>query len=249
MKYVFLSLFLVLSLTLMAQQKFIEVNVTDTMLVSADLFVYQINIIQDEDAKFSEVRFKDAASYAKETMLTDKKIQKLYDSVINALTTAGYVFSSPDISEKFLIQPNPEFKSRTAYVIVSTIDSLNTLYRRLQTIKNLTGNVVVRRAKNEEMYRKQLLQKLLDKATAKAKNLADMSGLSIGSIQSIIENETDKPDAKGGWSAYPPLSYLSSAIPGWHTTINPQKYLLDTSPASHASYTISDAITVRFSIQ
>ena len=87
----------------MAQQKFIEVTVSDTVLAKADLFVYKLMLTSDEDFAEFERPFKNQPSMEDIRQERQMKGQHSFDSLKSALTAEGFMLVKPSLQESFNI--------------------------------------------------------------------------------------------------------------------------------------------------
>jgi hypothetical protein len=215
-----------------AQQKFIEVTVSDTVLTKADLFVYKIVLTSFEDLD----------------QRTQMKTQRTFDSLKSVLSAEGFVLISPSLAESYNIS-RPEMSFLWTHILTHSIDSLGILYRQLRSQKGLTGLLELAVAQQDSAYQAKLYKKILDKAREKAETIAAQSNQHVQGVLAVTENKGEK-DGTGGWTSYPPLSDIAtSVIPGWHTTIlSPAKGII-ADPSLAGWYPLAGTFTVRFGVE
>lgn len=230
----------------MAQQKFIEVTVSDTVLVKADLFVYKIALAPDRE--YSEVDTTPRSPQLLEAMIQQRlqNSRRSFDSLRSALSAGGFVLYKSSLEDSFnIIQSDVYYFSMR--IMTHSADSLAMLYRRLRDVKGLAGYLELAVAAHDSSYQKKLFKKILGMARIKAETIAAYSDQRVRGVLAVTENKADGGET-GGWTSYPPLSALTeSVIPGWHTTIRPANII----PASSAMgwYPLAGTLTVRFGIE
>ena len=230
-----------------AQQKFIEVNVDDTAMVEPDIFVYRVTVTPDEDLQRDELRYTNLAAYQKKLKAYQAMQKQTFDSLKNSFIKSGFSIFPPTASETYMVVNN-EYKVFSLDIFTTTIDSVELIYNRIAKSKIVIGTLEKAVAKDELRYYKNLYEKLIAKATAKAKMIAASANVTLGAIYSVTEIKPD--EEKGGWTAYPPLSTLSnSIIPGWHTTIKGKAGFIFSNKTIETNYLISNSLTIRFTVE
>lgn len=174
-----------------AQQKFIEVNVTDTVLAQADLFVYKIALLQNDEVEYSELRNKDGIACSKAMVQKEKMLKRIYDSVLHVLKNDKFSFIAQTVPDTFNITQR-DYNVYSASILLHSFDSLSLLYNRIKNVKYLVGSVELARASDETAYRKLLYEKLLNEATMKAKDIVAYTNQKITGVQSVIKNTKEK---------------------------------------------------------
>lgn len=229
-----------------SQQKFIEVQVEDTAIIEPDFFIYRITVGLNEDLREDELQYKNRQAYLKKIQQNQVSQKKTFDSLNTLFKRAGFTILPPSVADLYM-QADKEYKINSMDIIVTTVDSVQLLYNSIRSNKSLIGSIETATAKNEIPYYKNLYKKLIEKANAKATMIALLANLKLGAIFSVIENKPE--DAKGGWTAYPPLSALSNnIIPGWHTTIKGKGAYIFSGKPIETGYIISNSLTVKFSV-
>jgi hypothetical protein len=249
MKFNLLLLTTLLAGHSIAQQKFIEVTVSDTVMAKANLFVYQIVITPEDDvSEFASAR-KTHISTEEITQQRMLKATQRLDSIKSVFISQGFL-SYRTLGDSFTISRH-DIPLFTARFITHTIDSLAIMYRQIKGLKNVMGILELAASTQDSTYQNRLFSKVLAKGRAKAEKIAAFSDQHIRGISSVTENKADET-GPGGWTSYPPLSALSdystSVIPGWHTTIYPRDNIV-ADPASITSYPMTASFTIRFSVE
>lgn len=234
-----------------AQQKFIEVTVADTVVAKADVFVYKIMLAPDED--YSSLTGSPKYQQQVEAMAQRRK-QKLrhtFDSLRSALKSRGFVLYNSSLEESVNIYQR-DISMLSMRILTHSVDSLEMLSRQLQRHEGLTGYLEVAMAAHDSVFQKRLFKKNLEKAWAKAESIANYSNQHVRGVLTVTENK-DEGGATGGWTVYPPLSYMAeSVIPGWHTTVAKTPVNIvppEPEPSSLDWYLIAGAFTIRFWIE
>ena len=233
-----------------AQQKFIEVTVSDTVVARADVFVYKITLIPDED--YSSLGGSPKYQEQVEAVAQRRKVKlrHTFDSLRSALKAQGFVLYKSSLEESVNIYQR-DVSVLSLRVLTHSVDSLEMLSRQLQRQEGLTGYLEVAMAAHDSVFQKRLFKKNLEKAWAKAESIANYSNQHVRGVLTVTENK-DEGGATGGWTAYPPLSYMAeSVIPGWHTSIKAPVNIVppEPEPSSLDWYPIAGAFTIRFWIE
>jgi hypothetical protein len=232
----------------MAQQKFIEVTASDTVLAKANLFVYKITLTPEDD--FSEFGGPSKTRRSMEDIMQLRRLkaEHTFDSLKKVLKAEGFNVCKSSLGDSFNIYQHdmPFFSART---VTHSIDSLGLLYRQLRNQKGLIGSLELAVAVPDSSYQKSLFKKILAQAWTKAENIAACNNQHVQGILAVTENKTEE-GGTGGWTSYPPLSALGdSMIPGWHTTIRAQASIVIADPISMDWYPLAGTFTVRFSVE
>ena len=198
-----LTIFTVISLQIFSQQKFIEVNVADTVQATPDLFIYSI-MPKDKNELLNDANAFDPKNYKNaEKEIAIKRI-KLYDSLKSALQKTGFTILNQSLGNATMIDDD---KTYAINIITSTTDSVILLYNHIKNLPLVTGFLLVSKAKNESQYYGTLYEKLINDATLKAKKLAELTKQQLGSIYSISENKEEKAGGLDGISAFVHVSF------------------------------------------
>lgn len=231
----------------MAQQKFIEVTVSDTVLAKADLFVYKILLTPDDD--FSEFGGYSKNHHSMEDVIQQRQLKtgRMFDSLQSALKAEGFALfkSSLEDSVNIYQRDMPFFLIR---IITRSVDSLGILYRQLRHQKGLTGFLELAIAAHDSSYQKKLFKKILEKAWRKAESIATYSDQNVRGVLTVTEKKKEE-GVTDGWTSYPPLSALTDVIPGWHTTLKTPSSIVLADPSAMGWYPLAGTFTVRFLVE
>jgi hypothetical protein len=245
MKSLFLLLALSITTQLSAQEKFIEVTVSDTVLAEAQTFVYKLSVAKDDNPFYYTARNTNPAQLMEQQ---SKHAKRSLDSLILTLKQRKFNILPLSAQDTFEMAPL-SYRAFSRRILVHTLDSLVQLFQLIKNDTRITSTVDVAIASDESTYQKALWEKLIAKATEKAKNIAAFTNHRITGVLSV----TDTPEEKnaGGWTSYPPLSALGDAnVPGWHTTLKPtQLEVLASTLPVNTLYPIKATFIVRFALE
>ncbi|MDO6431884.1 SIMPL domain-containing protein [Flavitalea sp. BT771] len=240
-----LSLLLALTITtrLSAQEKFIEVSVSDTVLAEAQTFVLKLSVAKDDNTLYYSARNANPTQLMEQQ---NKHAKRSLDSLILTLKQKRFSILPLSAQDTFEMASLSD-RTFSRRILIHTLDSLAQLYQLIKNDGRITSSVEVAVAGDESACQKALWEKLIAKATEKATHIAAFTNHRITGVLSV----TDTPEEKssGGWTSYPPLSRYY-ALPGWHTSIGPAEtdVLVSNVPIS-SFYPIKAACRVRFSVE
>ncbi len=239
LKFILPVLCLLASITANCQEKFVEVIVSDTMMITPDRFIYGIVAKPQENNFDFESKKMGSLDYEKIKAKESGKQKQRIDSLRNILSQKGFAIygENNEVSYNKIDETTPYYLQ----VNVSSQDSLAILYSLIKNNATWYGYVVSRKAAGEDVYMQKLWQRIMQVAKQKANALAVLGGLQLGNVTQV--KETAKNEERG-WTAYPPLSsedWVTSVVPGWHTTILPNTL--------QAQYKIEEMLTVRFEVK
>lgn len=244
---IILFLAILIQCRLTAQEKFIEVTVSDTAWVKPDNIIYSIRIIRDNEMVADTLQYADPKSYNKKLMQVLAQQKKSLDSLACELGKKRFRILPPTFWEEYSLAGENEFKDFPIVVKVSSVDSLKILRDLVAVNKNISGFVLKCFAKNERPALNYLYQKIMLEATERAKVLAALSKKKAGQVISVTESEEQK--GKSEWAIYPPLSsQYKSAVPGWHTDIVDTGFMIGASDDIVSTYVLYKTLIVRFAI-
>lgn len=246
----FITSFCLLICTAHAQEKFIEVTVTDTAMVKPDQFIYQLMVIPDESFETDTLRYADPGAYRQNlASLKNKRAQQM-DSLKQELKKMGFNIFPPSLAEQVNYTAAADLYPSGLTVLTGNTDSLKLLVSIVKKNKSLGGMVTSVFARDEISWFKKLDKKLMQQAERKAGELAQLSGKKLGKVISVIQNKETK-EKSTGWTIYPPLSSLySDAVPGWHTEIkNRNDFVTFSTDEVSTRYAIQDTLVVRFAME
>ena len=243
MKPLFLLLALSITIHVSAQEKFIEVTVSDTVLAEAQTFVYKLSVAKEDNPLYYTARNSNPIQSMEQQ---NKRAKRSLDSLIQILKQKRFNILPLSAQDTFEIASllDRRFSRR---ILVHTLDSLAQLYQLIKNDARITATLDVTIAGDESAFQKTLWQKLISKATEKAKNIAAFTNHRITGVLSVTDTHEDKNT--GGWTSYPPLGRYFN-VPGWHTTIGPAEtdVLVSDVPIS-TLYPIRAACIVRFTVE
>jgi hypothetical protein len=213
-----------------AQTSYIEVAVSDTVIVAADQFVFHLMVMPDAMYMESDTV---PAGRPVNYMLREKEIRQRQKKAIDAyeawLKAAGFTASPLNIPDMM------SSRGYGNYFLTYHITSVEELKRFQNILKEEPSiNAVLQSAtsRQEEDHQKRLLSKLMDKARSKATYIAALSGKKISDIESVSDNVTNE---RTSWNPY--LS--STPVTRAPADSNPTQI--------NISYPITGKLVVRFS--
>jgi hypothetical protein len=211
-----------------AQANYIEVAVSDTVLVAADQFLFHLMVFPD--AIYTEadtVQAGRSVNYLRREKEMRQRQKKAIDAYEAWLKASGFIASLPNIPDMMAS------RGYGNYFLAYHLTSIEELKRFQNLLKEEPSiNAVLQSATNrqEEEHQKRLYSKLMDKARMKAAYLATLSGKKITGILSVSDNI---PPDQAGWHPYTPTT---SAI---RTTDPPSSI--------NTNYPLNGKLVVRFS--
>ncbi|HTR31800.1 MAG TPA: hypothetical protein VMH27_21150 [Puia sp.] len=248
MKSIFVVLAFFWCVRATGQQKYVEVTVSDTVLVKPDLFVYGLEMTASDDATdytMTRKSHQPVLDLYRQRILQEKS---RFDSLKSALKAAGFAVyrSSLGDSVNVLQSDVPVFMAR---VITRSVDSLGMLSQKLRNVKGLRGYLQAVVATRDSAFQDALFRKMLRQARTKAESIAAFTDLHIRGVLAVTEDKNGEGET-GGWTSYPPLSALAeSVIPGWHTTISGPSNIVAGDFTAAGWYPLNGRITVRFWVE
>ena len=179
MKKIILILSLFISLTSIAQNEYIEIEVRDTITLKATGYEYLFSVKDVEPYNFNEDEDYDSDDKEKRLDENFKKLEKL-------LKSKNYSFKDLEASN-YNVNDGFAITRGLLSVKVNTIQELNKLKKLAKSEKYITGTLGNLEYENEKEAEEQLIKKLIDKAKAKANMIALYSGLKIKKIVTVKE--------------------------------------------------------------
>lgn len=183
---------------LIGQQRTIEVEVSDSIGIAADDYHY---LIQFSDKSKSEFFSQNLEKY------------------ISLEALKKQIGEYPEISvlaEHVIDEKPTNFLPYTALLTVTSNSALhiNNLIQDIEKYLNVGGLPTRKIVKDTKEIEIKLKEKLIKRAKQRASQTANIIGKELGEIVSIKESPFDEHSGhenfSGGWTAYPPLSGLSS---------------------------------------
>lgn len=181
MKKLTLIILLFVSLVSFAQNKFIEVEVTDT--ISLKPLNFQCNVYVDNDGGFVIGADEDFDPQAAEEE-TKNKLQE----VKRMLESKKYKVGPLDES-KLNIMERKRAKTNGFTVTISGESEMQKLKDMLDSADDVVTVVTVLKYAEELKAEEQLIKKLIDKAKARATVIGVSSGLKVGRILEVKEGK------------------------------------------------------------
>lgn len=223
-----------------AQEKFVEVTVSDTVLVEANTFVYQVSAKEPSEDRYAIPGMK---SVEQKLEQAKRRQKQMLDSVIQALQQKG--FTILPLSADDSLQSARVFERLfSRRILVHTVDSVVRLYQLIKNDPRLDGSVITHTA-DESAAQKALWGKIIAEARKKAMAISEATNHHITGVLSVI----DKPQERAsGWTSYPPL-HEDYTFPGWHMGTAPEENVLVTGVPINTFYPIRATFTVRFAME
>ncbi len=183
----------------------------------------------------------------KQSEIANNKKQ-LLDSIRIVLVKKGFYILPTDIH--YIYSTDDKSMENTINILTTSVDSVQMLYNIANNNATLIGNLSTVYSNKEDEYASRLLKKLIAKAGYEAAEIAGFSNIKIGNIVSV-KDDAGYPK-NGGWTAYPPLSSLSSRL-----RLQLQELYTPTRPyeRSAENHTVTDlyklekTLVVRFAVQ
>ncbi|MCD6065005.1 MAG: hypothetical protein K0R82_2916 [Flavipsychrobacter sp.] len=227
MKSLIAWIFIVLSaLPTGAQEHFVEVVVTDTILIPADQFIFQVMAMPDDMTM--ETATTTPIDYSRRERQMRQRQKSMLDSLQAKLMRSGFIPAPLSISD--MASGRGYGNQFLTYQLVSEAE-----LRRFQHALRDAGavNAVLQSAVStkEIDYQQRLYAKMMDKARANASALAALSGRKLGSILMVSETA----DENNRWNPYMPT--ISSRRPGMMSADTPEV---------NANYALRGKLLVRF---
>jgi hypothetical protein len=164
-------------------QRYVEVSVTDTVMLKPTTFVYQISLTSD----FSATRYVEMAkvSAMKGSVVNDTTVK--FSELVKLLQANHFSFKMPE-PNSLTIRANNFTDNSDSSILVTlpSLDELKRLYRLLRPLHGLTTEMS--QVKYEPMPDKSAIYvSLYGKAKADAMILATVSGNTLGQLISVEE--------------------------------------------------------------
>jgi hypothetical protein len=208
-----------------AQSNFVEVSVSDTIIATADQFLFQLMATPDftmtETTDVAPARSR--ADYMRTEKEMRQKQREMLDAVEQRLKAKGFNALPVGIPD---MMASRGFGNYFLNYHLPSIEALRRFQEALKDEKAVNAMLQSATTKAEEGNQKRLYSKLVERAKAKAEYLALLSGKKITGILSVSENI---PPEMGGWSYGTTMTTRSS-----ETSLN-------------TSYPVHGRLIVRFS--
>jgi hypothetical protein len=157
------------------ESRFIELTVSDTILLKSTQIIYQINIGKQEDFLGMNLNYQDDSSEG--TLPTLKEVTQLLDKKkfkYTVVTNADYSVSAN------------ESKPTIEVALTNEVD-LKKLYELVKSKKGLTGKIKEVEYEDFSKYQEKAFKQLYTKARLHASFIATASGNKLGNLISISD--------------------------------------------------------------
>ena len=153
-----------------AQEQYVEVAVSDTVLLPADQFVYQVIAMPDMYMETTEVVPAAPATrvdYAKREREMRLLQKKQLDTIEAKLKRAGFVALPAGIQD---MMASRGFGNYFLTYQLTSVDALKRFQDILKTSNNVNAVLQSATSKSEEQYQQRLYAKLMEKAKKEEQN-------------------------------------------------------------------------------
>lgn len=164
-----------------SQNKFIEIEVRDTIRLEASKYEYHIELtesfeymglaLQDEEYDLSFIK--------------ENKKMKLFQ-LKEFLVENNYDFKSFN-DNNYKLNNNPYFTSNGYKITLNSLDEVSSLVTKLKKFDFINGNIANVTFIDNDASERKLFEKLISKAKKKAQMIAEISGQKIGNIIQFTE--------------------------------------------------------------
>ncbi len=178
--------------TLHAQNNYVEVSVTDTVLLNADYFVFRVNATSELDYNYNI----DTAGIRTDPNYYRKFAERQRLKQLDALKAIEIKLKETGFLLDPVVLSDLAYRNNAALnLIVSTHSSqaVTALNELVKTEKGFGFSLTQVGSSQEDAYTAKLMQKLMAKARVKANELARLSGKKIISILSVSDKRNDQP--------------------------------------------------------
>jgi hypothetical protein len=177
-----------LSQLLFAQSNYVEVTVSDTLIVKANEFIYRLNYLMDQSSvPFDTSKMRDLTYAAKRSDLIRQKANESFKDLQTKIKNEGFILLPISLNEAFNKYGN-NIQNLALVVDIPSLDQLFKFYGLIKNDKNIQGGIQVAKLKDEVKYIHILYKKLLLKARSEANYLAGLNNKKIVALASISEN-------------------------------------------------------------
>jgi Protein of unknown function (DUF541) len=184
MKKIFLALMLAAASAGFAQERFIEVAVTDTIVMKPTSFKYAVSVGNDEVTAVIGVDTEDEYDYKAAMEMNKQKEAGLKDFLVKK----GYKIDANDDSNPYA---NIFAPGDGLVVTLKNKAEADKLVAEVEKLGYAQARPAGAEYGDESKYDNPLLKKLLDKARKKAEFIAATSGTKLGRIISVKEGKDE----------------------------------------------------------
>lgn len=207
-KKIVLFLSMLISAVLLSQTRndFIEVTVSDTILIEPERFFYTVICNKpDIEETLKEIKESNYSS-KKESKKTEEDIRKIIKKLkLDTIAIVNYSIKG----DTFYNYDRNMDNNGTFRIVLNSKEQLQGLVEELRKIKKIDGFISRVESSKKNESEKLLYKQLIEKARIKAELLSAYANRSIGQIQQITEQEDEE---KNGWTVYPSLSGIADWI-------------------------------------
>lgn len=222
---------LITSSQLHAQNNVIEITISDTLHVEGNFFHFRITVTPDYEMQIDTMGMRTDPNYAKNRMDRQKQRQIDYQQSIEKKLKENGFFTSP------LSLAELAYRNNGQGIFMASTNSTKAIEYLLQVTNKERGvafSLTNVSGKNEEEASKKLFQKVLTKARERANYIASLQKKKVTGILSVIDKRLENP------YGYATASLLGGVIQKEKS--QNEEFLLN-------KFTISNTVTVRFSVQ
>ena len=180
LKQIITSVLLLLSILSFSQEsRFIELTVSDTIILKSIGYTYQIEI--GEQYEFFGIKIPKKGD-------TDDTLTTSVTEVTNMIKKGNFLYSLSNENDYAISNKQAQ---PTILVEVTSEDELKSLVNLLKQQPGITGKIKEVKYESPSKYLSQIYKKLYDTAAAQATLMATISGNVVGRLLSISEAKSD----------------------------------------------------------
>ncbi|MFK7756205.1 MAG: hypothetical protein AB8B53_04655 [Flavobacteriales bacterium] len=210
--FVIICLGLFSTINILGQQKYIEVEVVDTIKINPDQYIYGITVFKESEEQFNNEESSNLLSTEEIEILVERYGLELVNK------------ESSGLRQDFYSIPT------TFYAVKSnSLADLDKLESELKEYINVKGELIDMVTINTADLERKLKLKLINKAESKAIGTALLVNRELGELISLSETELKDETSIGGyssWTVYPPLSALGSSLKGGGSILRQKTYAM-----------------------
>lgn len=212
----FLSLFIACSM-LRAQEQYIEVVVTDTMIVEPTEWNYFLFLQKRPEKEANAPAATGAKNNPKRGMLSKATIDSLRAV---ATTNGGEITGDPENPLNYTLTPLTYFGDETPQYLSVRFTNRPAMEKFIRAVNrrgDLEGRITASTRPDLPVYNDQLYGRIMATARGKAAKLAEMAKRNLGAV--LVISEVAEPDKNMYQGLFDKMmdADRSSWLPGWHT--------------------------------
>lgn len=212
----------VLGFKAMAQEQYVEVLVSDTVLAEPQRWVVYLNIQRN----YSETVYVDTMPTMQQPKIEEKKGSSVDDLKALVKKYNGEVMTT--IANK----PGSRYYSENEGSLTATFSSrqsLESVLKAVETIEDVSAQIISSELSDVSAPQNLLYTKLMKAAKLKATSLAQLSGKNLGAVLSVSEvTETESSSLKQFFQTIVQFESKSDLARMWWNS-NPDKFKLEKS--------------------